>query len=76
MTLTVYGIRNCDSMKKAFQWLEAKGVAYHFVDFKKEPPSADVVEAWLEGVGDALVNTAWSKLPSTSRCSERPIHRH
>ena len=44
-------------MKKAFQWLEANGVAYDFVDFKKEPPSADVVEAWLEGVGDALVNT-------------------
>ena len=57
MTLTVYGIRNCDSMKQAFQWLKAKGVTYHFVDFKKEPPSADVVEAWLEGVGDALVNT-------------------
>ncbi|MEE2820513.1 MAG: Spx/MgsR family RNA polymerase-binding regulatory protein [Pseudomonadota bacterium] len=57
MTLTVYGIRNCDSMKQAFQWLKAKGVTYNFVDFKKEPPSADVVEAWLEGVGDALVNT-------------------
>ena len=57
MSLIVYGIKNCDSMKNAFQWLEAKGVAYHFVDFKKEPPSANVVEAWLEGVGDALVNT-------------------
>ena len=57
MALTVYGIKNCDSMKKAFQWLEANGVAYHFVDFKKEPPSADAVEAWLDGVGDALVNT-------------------
>ena len=57
MALTVYGIKNCDSMKKAFQWLEAKRVAYDFVDFKKDPPSADAVEAWLDGVGDALVNT-------------------
>ena len=66
MALTVYGIKNCDSMKKTFQWLEANDVAYQFVDFKKEPPSADVVEAWLEGVGDALVNTrglSYRKLP-------------
>lgn len=57
MALTVYGIKNRDSMKKTFQWLEAKGVAYQFVDFKKEPPSADAIDAWLGGVGDALVNT-------------------
>ena len=57
MALTVYGIKTCDSMKKTFQWLEANGVAYHFVDFRKEKPSADAVEAWLYGVGDALVNT-------------------
>ena len=44
-------------MKKAFQWLEANEVAYHFVDFKKDPPSADAIEAWLAGVGDTLVNT-------------------
>jgi arsenate reductase len=57
MALTVYGIKNCDSMKKAFRWLEANEVLYNFVDFKKDPPSADAVETWLEGVGDALVNT-------------------
>ena len=57
MALTVYGIKNCDSMKKAFKWLEGNGVAYDFVDFKKDPPSADAVEAWLDGVGDGLVNT-------------------
>ena len=57
MALTVYGIKNCDSMKKAFQWLEANGVAYDFVDFKNDPPSVDAVAAWLIGVGDQLVNT-------------------
>lgn len=56
MALTVYGIKNCDSMKKTFQWLEANEVDYHFVNFKKEPPSADAIEAWLESLGDALVN--------------------
>ena len=57
MALTVYGIKNCDSMKKAFQWLEANGLAYDFVDFKKGPPTATQVDAWLQVVGDALVNT-------------------
>ena len=57
MTLTVYGIKNCDSMKKTFQWLDANGIAHDFVDFKKQPPSADVVERWLRDVGDTLVNT-------------------
>lgn len=57
MALTVYGIKNCDSMKKTFQWLDANEIEFDFVDFKKQPPSADVVEQWLKGVGDTLVNT-------------------
>ena len=57
MSLTVYGIKNCDSMKKAFQWLDAQGIAYTFVDFKKTPPTPEQITAWLEGVGDRLVNT-------------------
>jgi|TARA_A100001388_G_scaffold147538_1_gene109498 arsenate reductase len=68
MTLTVYGIKNCDSMKKTFQWLDANGIAYDFVDFKKQPPSADVVERWLRDVGDTLVNT---RGPSYRQLPER-----
>ena len=33
--LKVYGIKNCDTMKKAFAWLEANGVNYQFIDYKK-----------------------------------------
>ena len=70
MALTVYGIKNCDSMKKAFQWLEANGVTYNFVDFKQNPPSGFADEAWLDGVGDALVNTrgpSYRQLPDDVR---------
>jgi len=35
MTLKIYGIKNCDTMKKAFAWLEANAVAFEFVDYKK-----------------------------------------
>ena len=68
MALTVYGIKNCDSMKKTFQWLDANGIAYAFVDFKKEPPSADLVEQWIRDVGDTLVNT---RGPSYRRLPEK-----
>ncbi len=39
--ITVYGIKNCDTMKKAFTWLEANGIEYTFVDYKKggRPPN-------------------------------------
>lgn len=70
MTLTVYGIKNCDSMKKAFQWLDSQGIAYAFVDFKVTPPTAQQVQAWLDGVGDALVNTrgpSYRQLPEAVR---------
>ncbi len=70
MTLTVYGIKNCDSMKKAFQWLEAENISYTFVDFKKDPPSPEQIEHWLEGVGAALVNTrgpSYRQLPENVR---------
>jgi arsenate reductase (glutaredoxin) len=70
MTLTVYGIKNCDSMKKAFQWLDSQGIAYTFVDFKRTPPNPAEIEAWLAGVGDALVNTrgpSYRQLPDAVR---------
>ena len=56
MTLKVYGINNCDSMKKAFQWLNSKGIAYKFVDFRKEPPEETQILEWLNEIGDSLVN--------------------
>ena len=36
MELTVFGIKNCDTMKKAMKWLDDNGVAYHFHDYKKD----------------------------------------
>lgn len=70
MTLTVYGIKNCDSMKKAFQWLDHQGIAYQFVDFKVTQPTAAQIQTWLDGVGDALVNTrgpSYRQLPEEVR---------
>ena len=59
MTVTLYGIRNCDTMKKAFKWLEAEGVEYHFHDYRKDGvPEADLA-AWCDALGwETLLNRA------------------
>lgn len=66
MTAILYGIPNCDTVKKARSWLEQHGVAYTFHDFKKAGIDRDMVSAWLAHVAwDALVNrkgTTWRAL--------------
>ena len=56
--IKVFGIKNCDTMKRAFAWLEANGVAYEFVDYKK----AGVAEA---GLPDWNARAGWQKLLNT-----------
>lgn len=71
--LTVYGLSACDTVKRARIWLEAQGVEYRFVDFKKTPPSATQIAAWANAVGwDALLNkrgTTWRKLDPATQAS-------
>ncbi len=55
--ITLYGIPNCDSVKKARTWLEGRGIAYAFHDFKKAGLDAATVSAWLQKQPwDKLVN--------------------
>ena len=66
MTITLYGIPNCDTVKKARAWLAAQGVDYTFHDFKKQGVPGDRLGAWMAAVGwEKLVNrqgTTWRKL--------------
>ena len=63
----LYGIPNCDTVKKARAWLDEHGVDYHFHDFKKAGVPAAALDAWLAGAGwERLLNrkgTAWRALP-------------
>ncbi len=65
-TITVYGIPNCDSVKKVRVWLSDHGVDYVFHDFKKQGVPPEAVDLWLQQVSwDILVNrkgTTWRKL--------------
>jgi arsenate reductase len=71
MTATLYGIRNCDTMKKAWTWLDQHGVAYAFHDYKKEGIDQGRLEAWAGQVGwEVLLNragTTFRKLPEADR---------
>ena len=58
-TITLYGIRNCDTMKKARAWLDAHKVEYAFHDYKKEGIAPKLLQAWADEVGwEALLNRA------------------
>lgn len=69
--ITLYGIPNCDTVKKARAWLAAQGRDHHFHDFKKAGVPADALEGWLGAVGwEALVNrkgTTWRGLDESVR---------
>lgn len=69
--LELYGIRNCDTMKKARAWLEQRSVAYRFHDYKTEGLERIRLEGWARQVGwEALLNragTTFRKLPAEQR---------
>jgi arsenate reductase (glutaredoxin) len=66
MAITLYGISNCDTVKKARAWLGEQGVDYTFHDFKKAGVPADRLDAWMAAVGwEKVLNrqgTTWRKL--------------
>jgi Spx/MgsR family transcriptional regulator len=65
--ITMFGIKNCDTIKKARKWLEAEGIEYQFHDYKKDGLSPELLKSWVQDLGwEALVNkrgTTWRKLP-------------
>ena len=72
-TITIYGIKNCDTMKKARAWLDKHDVAYAFHDYKSERIDRDLLERWAVAVGwETLLNragTTFRKLPDKDKTS-------
>ncbi len=71
MTITIYGIKNCDTMKKARAWLDGHEVAYHFHDYKTAGAPKDKLKRWSQEVGwETLLNragTTFRKLPDADK---------
>jgi arsenate reductase len=71
MPITIYGIKNCDTMKKARAWLDKQGVAYDFYDYKTAGIELERLERWVKKVGwEILLNragTTFRKLPDKDK---------
>lgn len=71
MTLILYGIPNCDTVKKARRWLDANDVAYRFHDFRKDGLEDDRLQGWIDRLGwEKLLNksgTTFRKLPDAQK---------
>jgi len=69
--IKVHGIVNCDTVRKARAWLDARGVDYEFVDFRKTPPSRAVLARWCGVLGwETVVNrrgTTWRRLDAADQ---------
>ena len=73
MTIDLYGIPNCDTVKKARAWLDARGIGYAFHDYKKDGANPETLAAWSDIAGwEALLNrrgTTFRALPDTDKAN-------
>jgi arsenate reductase len=73
VSVTVYGIANCDTVKKARAWLAEHGVTHAFHDYKRAGVPAARLDAWIDALGwEPLVNRqglTWRRLDETSRAA-------
>ena len=69
--ITLYGIPNCDTVKKARNWLDAKGLDYQFHDYKKQGADAGRIAGWVDKAGWEVVlnrrGTTFRKLPDADK---------
>jgi len=67
VSATLFGIKNCDTIKKARKWLEGNGIDYQFHDFRSDGIDKNLIDSWLKQVEwETLLNTrgtTWRKLP-------------
>lgn len=76
MTTTLHGIRNCDTMKKAWTWLDDKGIAYAFHDYKKQGIDRATLEGWVDQLGwEPLLNRAGTTFKKLSDGDKQGIDR-
>lgn len=69
--ITLYGIKNCDTVKKARRWLEANGCEHRFHDFRVDGLTAETVDSWLQSNDWSTVlnrrSTTWKQLDEAQR---------
>ena len=76
MRVDLYGIPNCDTVRKARAWLDARGIGYAFHDYKKEGADADKLAAWSDAAGwEALLNRRGTTFRALAEADKADIDR-
>lgn len=79
LKVTIYGIKNCDKIKKAKTWLELQNVVYTYIDYRKDGISDEFLQQQIETLGiDSLINkrgTTWRKLTEAEKSSLNDINQ-
>ncbi len=76
--ISLFGIKNCDTVRKARRWLDKANIEYEFNDIRELPLSTRTLETWLKQVDEATLlntrSTTWRNLPETDK-GERTVSR-
>lgn len=71
--LQIYGIKNCDTLKKTLKWFDEHNADVEFIDYKKQPPSQQLAQQFVLALGwEAVINkrgTTWRKLDDATKQS-------
>lgn len=71
--LKIYGLKNCDTCKKALKWLDAENTEYEFLDIRNPTPDSETLKFWLSEVGDKILinrrSTSWRNLSDEQKNS-------
>ncbi|MCX5578875.1 ArsC family reductase [Kaistia terrae] len=74
MTVTIYGIKNCDTMKKARQWLDANGISYDFHDYKAVGIDRAHLDRWVGELGwETVLNRAGTTFRKLSDAEKQDL---
>ncbi len=74
MTVTIYGIKACDTMQKAFKWLGARGVTYDFHDYKKSGVTTEELARWCAAAGwQTVLNRAGTTFRKLSDADKQAL---
>lgn len=69
--MKVYGIKNCSTVRNCLKFLDEKGVDYEFIDYKKNVPPSDLIQKWVDNLGDKVVinrrSLIWKKISPEQR---------
>lgn len=77
MTVTIYGITTCDTVRKARAWLDQQGVAYRFHDFRKDGLDAATLGRWLDALGwETVLNKAGTSFRALADAEKADLDRN